>query len=145
MPNMEIKTAQKKEIASIIALRKKADLPFKPYWRDSQKNFEKQLTTPNLKYFLAFENGKLVGSIIVSHNGRKGWINRLAVHPEYRNRGIASKLISHGEDYLKKENIHIFACLIENWNQASMNLFQKLGYIKHEDIFYYTKREHADI
>ena len=142
---MKIRTAQKKDYSSIVSLWKKSELPFKPLGRDSQKNFEKQLNTPNLKYFLAFENNEIIGSIIVSHNGRKGWINRLAVVPEYRNRGIAGELIKIAENYLRQEGIRIYACLIENWNQASMNLFSKLGYVKHTDIFYFTKREDADV
>ncbi|OQX70944.1 MAG: hypothetical protein B6D62_03140 [Candidatus Cloacimonas sp. 4484_275] len=59
--NMKIRTAQKKDYSSIVSLWKKSELPFKPLGRDSQKNFEKQLNTPNLKYFLAFENNEIIG------------------------------------------------------------------------------------
>ena len=49
----------------------------------------------------AFADGKLVGIVVATHDGRKGWINRLAVHPDYRRRGIAKKLIEEAEEYLR--------------------------------------------
>jgi len=142
---MKFRTAKKEDYSAVIKLWQEAKLPFKPKGRDTKDNFEKQLNTPNIKYFLAFEKEKLIGCIIVSHNGRKGWINRLAVHPQFRRKGLGAELIRTAEAYLKKAGIEIYACLIEDWNSASMHLFQKLGYLKHDDIFYFTKRKNADV
>ncbi|MCK4433646.1 MAG: GNAT family N-acetyltransferase, partial [Methanomicrobia archaeon] len=79
--------------------------------------------------------------IIVNHGGRKGWINRLAVLPEFQRRGVASKLIEYGETWLREKGIKIYATLIEDYNNTSKTLFKKLGYISHSDIFYFSKRE----
>jgi len=44
---------------------------------------------------------KYIGSALITHDGRKGWINRVVVLPEHRNKGIARKLVEAGEIWLK--------------------------------------------
>jgi ribosomal protein S18 acetylase RimI-like enzyme len=87
----------------------------------------------------------MVASAIVSHNGRKGWINRLAVHPDFRRRNYACDIIEESENWLKKRGIEIFAVLIEADNDISQQLFTKKGYKRHDEIIYYTKKLKEDI
>jgi len=99
---------------SLIDLWIKAELPFKPKGRDRADKIKKEINE-NKSFFLVAEIGnKLVGSVFGSHDGRKGWINRLAVLPEYRMQGIASELIEEVEKRLSEIGIDIVACLIEN-------------------------------
>lgn len=44
------------------------------------------------------------------------------------------------EDFFLSNNIKIFACLIEDWNDNSMQFFIDKNYIKHKEIIYFTKR-----
>ncbi|MBT5420434.1 MAG: GNAT family N-acetyltransferase, partial [Candidatus Cloacimonetes bacterium] len=99
----------------------------------------------NICFFVAEINDTLVGAVIASHNGRKGWINRLAVLPEFREKGIAAALLKRSENYFLSNNINIFACLIEDWNDVSMEYFSNNNYIPHKDIIYYTKKLRPDI
>jgi ribosomal protein S18 acetylase RimI-like enzyme len=80
-----------------------------------------------------------------THDGRKGWINRLAVAPEFRHQGIAQLLLKEAEEEISRKGIEIVTCLIEDYNQTSMDFFQKAGYIKHNDIIYFTKRKYPQV
>jgi ribosomal protein S18 acetylase RimI-like enzyme len=132
-----------KELASLITLWKEAGLPSRPRGRDSLSNLRRQrLRDPEL-FVGAFIGSRLVGAAIASDDGRKGWINRLAVAPGARRRGIATLLTRHCEDILRSRGRPLFCALIEAYNHESMKLFEHLGYCKEEDIFYYTKREDA--
>jgi len=86
----------------------------------------------------------MVGVALLSHDGRKGWINRLAVHPDYRHRGIAAALISRSETILRKRGLHIFCAHIEADREESMRLLEKSGYSHETEIFYFTKRDSKD-
>ena len=90
-------------------------------------------------------DGQMVGTIIGSSDGRKGYINRLAVIPEYRNRGLAHALVSSMEEYLKSSGLKIITILIEDHSPESMELFKARGYYFHEDIHYLSKRESQDV
>jgi len=125
---------------ALIEVWTKASLPYKPEGRDTNENILKQLKIENNLFLVAEISGKLVGAIIASHNGRKGWINRLAVLPEFREKGIASALIRKSEEFFLSNNIEIFVCLIEDWNNLSISFFQNNDYIEHRDIIYFTKK-----
>ena len=43
--------------------------------------------------FLAEHANKVVGTILVGNDGRRGYIYHTAVHPQYRKQGIASRLV----------------------------------------------------
>lgn len=128
------------ECDSLINLWINSSLPIKPEGRDSEDNIKRQLQLDNNRFYVAEITGKLVGTIIASHNGRKGWVNRLAVLPQFRGMGIASSLIKKSEDFFLSNNINIFACLIEDWNDLSTKFFIDKEYLGHKDIIYYTKR-----
>ena len=139
--NLEICGFSKTDYTQIINLWKSTDLPAKFLGRDSEKNLSESSQKENCQIYVAKIDGKVVGTIIATDDSRKGWINRLAVDPYYRNFGIASKLIAIAESYLKKKGIKVIAVLIDGNNRKSLNLFGKSGYSEYKNIKYYTKRE----
>jgi len=130
---------------SLINLWQKSDLPYRPKGRDSRKSIAIELNRHETCILGMFDEDKLIGSIIGTSDGRKGWINRLAVDPDYRAQGLAIKLIEECERYLFDLGIQIIATLIEDYNDASKALFKKAGYKLHEDIYYFTKRLSDDV
>jgi hypothetical protein len=46
---------------------------------------------------------------------------------------------------LDKLGIEIIACFVEDWNMGSMEFFKKTDYIKHEDIYYFSKRKNKSV
>jgi ribosomal protein S18 acetylase RimI-like enzyme len=142
---MKIRRLSINDYWALVNLWSKAGLPFKPKGRDSYESLAKQMET-NPDFFIgAFENGKLIGAVIASCDTRKGWINRLAVDPDFRHRGIAKALITEAEKALRRRGIRIFCALIEDSNSASRELFRKCGYVEHHDIIYFSKRDSDDV
>jgi len=100
----------------------------------------------NPEFFVgAFEGDRLIGTVIMSSDKRKGWINRLAVDPDYRHRGIAKALIIKSEEVLRKLGIQIFCALIEDYNSDSKKLFKRCGYVEHRDTIYFSKRDSDEV
>lgn len=136
----------KPDLDRLIGLWTAAGLAYKPDGRDSQEAIARQMAG-GTHVFLALETdeGHLAGAVLATHDGRKGWINRLAVHPDYRRHGLGQMLIEAAEDVLRKQDIQIIAALIEPKNDASLMLFQKAGYADWPGIHYVSKREHKDV
>lgn len=141
---MTIREFRIEDYEQVIELWQKAHLPHKPKGRDTKEEIERELRARNTIFLIAEEEGKLIGSIFGTHDGRKGWINRVATAPAYRGKGIAHTLVSEAEKRFRKMGIKIIACLIEDWNTESMVFFKKIGYTKHNNILYFTKRENPD-
>jgi ribosomal protein S18 acetylase RimI-like enzyme len=142
---MEIKQLRFDNYDSIISLWDKAGLSYRPKGRDSREGMKKEFENAPELILGAYEGEKLIGVIIGSDDGRKGWIHRLAVLPDYGRKGVASQLIEAVESVLRKRGRRIICTLIEDWNEGSLDLFKKTGYVKHEDIFYLSKREDKDV
>jgi len=138
---MDIRRLTISDYEGMTKLWSRASLPFKPVGRDSKKAIGDQMRA-NPDFFLgAFEGSHLVGAVILSSDLRKGWINRLAVDPDHRHRDIAKALIEESEKTLRKHGLRIFCALIEDYNVASKELFEKCGYIEHRGILYFSKRD----
>jgi ribosomal protein S18 acetylase RimI-like enzyme len=112
--------------------------------RDSRRNIAKQLRSRQTLYLGAFEGSRLVGTVFGTHDTRKGWINRLAVLPEYQHRGIATRLVRACERGLRKHGLEMFAALVDSENSASRSLFAKLGYTA-SDILYYRLKDREEV
>jgi ribosomal protein S18 acetylase RimI-like enzyme len=135
----------KNDYDRLVALWQAAGLHFKPAGRDTHAAFEQQMDRGQQVLGIETEDGQLVGSVIVTHDGRKGWINRLAVHPDYRRKGLARQLIAAAEEALRAQGIGIFAALIEPDNAASLALFLSEEYVDWTGLHYVTKRDHPDV
>jgi len=133
------------DYSRIMNLWQEAGLPAKPSGRDSREEIERQTGLDNVAFLVADSGKNIVGTVVASHDGRKGWINRLAVDPAFRNRGVARQLVEASEAWFETCGLGIFACLIEAWNEDSMRFFEKAGYEKHAEIIYFTKRKHPDV
>ena len=84
--------------------------------------------------FVAFEGDTLVGTILGGHDGRRGFIHHLAVHPEYRHLGIGRQLVEATVDALKAAGINKCHLFILNTNQSGMEFWQKMGWTVRKDI-----------
>ena len=134
-----------KDYDALITLWNDAQLPFKPKGRDKRDKIEYELKQGRDIFLISEINGKIVGSVFGTHDGRKGWINRLVIAPEFQRQDIAKKLIAKVEDRFSELGIDIIACLVEDWNTKSLQVFEKLGYEKHSDMVYFSKRKDSNV
>ncbi len=136
---MKIRPMRPEDYDRVIALWQRAGLPFEPEGRDSFSSISRQLQTSGHLMFVAEADGQIIGTAFGSHDGRKGWVNRLAVDPRYRRRGVARQLVERVEEALVREGIIIVAALVEAPNEPSLKLFRALGYEERRDIIYFRK------
>jgi GNAT superfamily N-acetyltransferase len=132
---------------SVMELWSAGGLPLKPGGRDSRENILRQMGFPNVHFLVAreVEGGRIVGTVLATHDGRKGWINRLAVDAASRRKGIGARLVRAAESWLETQGMDILACLIEDENAVSMAVFERLGYKKHPEIIYFAKRKYPGV
>jgi N-acetylglutamate synthase-like GNAT family acetyltransferase len=142
---MEIRKLTIDNYEEMTKLWSKARLPFRPSGRDSREAVAAEMKAIPDFFLGAFEDDQLVGLVVVSCDLRKGWLNRLAVDPGYRHRGVAKNLIVEAEKTLRKHGIKIFCALIEEYNDTSKEFFERCGYVEHRDIIYFSKRESDEV
>ena len=118
---------------------------YKSKGRDSQEAIEKQVAEETLRIIgVKTEAGDLAGAVLVSNDGRTGWLHRLVVHPDYRREGVAKSLLEAAERTLEEQGIGITAALVYAENEASLALFESAGFYDWPGIHYLSKRKDKD-
>ncbi|MFH0917308.1 MAG: GNAT family N-acetyltransferase [bacterium] len=139
-PGITIRDLQLEDYEAVLRLWTEAGLSFRPQGRDRRDRVAAELRGGTAVFLLAEADGKLVGAVLGTHDGRKAWINRLAVAPAFRRRGTARLLVAEVEVRMAALGLDITAALIESPNQASLRFFQEIGYIHDPEIEYVSKR-----
>ena len=91
---------------------------------------------------VAVIDGKIVGTVLAGHDGRRGFIHHMAVLPEYRRRRIGHSLAEKAIEMIRAEGIdktHIFS--YQN-NEIGQNFWRDFGFEKRDDVFVYSYDNH---
>lgn len=141
---METRKLTPSDLPELLRLWNDAGLPTKPTGRDHPDRLKREMQAYPDNFIGAFVDGTLIGAVLATWDGRKGWINRLAVHPQHRGRGIGRVLLRVAENELESRGALIIAALIEVDNLSSRRLFEQTGYADYGEIRYVSKRKEAD-
>lgn len=89
--------------------------------------------------FVAFEEGKLIGAVLCGTEGRRGYLNHLAVVPAFRRRGIGSALVEKGLAALKKAGIGKCNLFLYRDNDPGRRFWEKTGWQVRENLVVVSK------
>lgn len=109
---------------------------------DSKEGVEKYLKRNPTTSFVAEDNGKIIGVILSGHDGRRGYIHHTAVLPNYRNRGIATRLVENAMNALDKEGINKVALVAFEKNKIGNDFWENIGFTVRNDLLYRNKNIH---
>lgn len=103
---------------------------------DSKEGIERFLKrNPNINFTCRI-NGNIIGGILCGHDGRKGFIYHVVVKENYRDRGIAKKLVEHVIKSLKEEKITKISVLVNSDNISGNAFWESLGFEYFNDLKY---------
>ena len=128
----------------IVNLWADAGLPFKPKGRDSRAMMAKEMLQDGVAYFGLYEERSLLAVGIANYDGRRGWVNRVAVDPDRRGQGLAGMIIEECEKFMRSKGAVVMTVLIEDVNEPSITCFQKAGYVCEKSWLYFAKRDSQD-
>lgn len=87
--------------------------------------------------FVWMEKGRIVGNVTVHrrYSEKKGWfISNLAVHPEYRRRGIARGLVTAGVEMARQKRARRISLEVRADNAPARGLYQELGFTEVDSV-----------
>ena len=86
--------------------------------------------------FVAENEKGVVGVIMAGNDGRRGFIYHTAVHPDFRQQGIASGLVERAMGALKEAGINKAALVAFGRNESGNAFWEKMGFTTREDLVY---------
>jgi len=102
---------------------------------DDEAGIEHRLKRDIGLFLVAEEDGKIVGAVMGTYDGRRGWINHLAVCPQFQNRAIGRALLDALETRLREKGCAKINLLIEMDNQKVQPFYERVGYVRDDLIF----------
>lgn len=104
---------------------------------DSREGVELFLRRNPTTSVVAVEDGKIVGSILCGHDGRRGCLYHVCVDEEYRMRGIGKSMVVKCMEALREEKINKVSLIAFTKNDIGNAFWKEIGWTKREDLNYY--------
>jgi len=84
--------------------------------------------------FTAWQGANLVGAVLCGHDGRRGFLHHLAIHPEYRGRGIGKLLVERCHGALHQEGIDKVHIFVYAKNLKALEFWKAQNYIPRDEL-----------
>ena len=112
---------------------------------DSREGIARYLIrNPNTCFLALSKDGsgdapEVVGVILTGHDGMRGIIHHMCVHPSFRRQGIARMLVQKAEEALKAEGINKIFGLVFKDNDLANAFWENQGYTLRTNLNYRNK------
>lgn len=127
MPPVGTRAARTSDRARVLAVD---NLAFPPFWRlDGDGLDEAVAATPRARFRVVDgEPGVPIAYAITGRAGRRGYVQRLAVHPEARHRRLAQALVIDGLRWLRRWRATEAVVNTQLDNTPALGLYERLGF-----------------
>jgi ribosomal protein S18 acetylase RimI-like enzyme len=98
-----------------------------PY-NDPSSDFRFALGKASSDILVAAEGGEIVGSVMVGHDGHRGWLYYVAVAPQHRKKGIGRALVKAAEQWLSDRGVPKVHLMVRETNATVVEFYARMGY-----------------
>ena len=133
-----IRHATKDDVDDLLELWRRASAH--PSATDTPHDIARVIDAPHAAVLVAVaKDGTLVGSVIAAFNGWRGNLYRLAVDPKERRLGLARRLNTEAEDWLRAAGARRLSALVEGDREIAQVFWEAVGFEHYEGMRRYSK------
>jgi ribosomal protein S18 acetylase RimI-like enzyme len=122
------------DVADVVALWQTCGLT-RP-WNDPATDIAFARKGSNATVLIGRDDSAIVATVLVGHDGHRGWVYYLAVDPDHRDQGYGRVMMHAAENWLREAGIEKLQLLVRADNKSVKNFYQSLGYSEQERIIY---------
>ena len=98
-------------------------------WNDPHADLDRALSGESSTVLAVVDDGVLVGTAMVGHDGHRGWVYYLAVAPAARGSGLGRELMAAAEEWVVARGIPKLMLMVRSSNTAVLGFYERLGYV----------------
>lgn len=95
---------------------------------DPHEDIKKKMEFQPTLFFVGTVNDEVIASIMVGYEGHRGWINYMAVLPEYQNKGFGCQLVDKAITELRKLGCLKVNLQVRENNKEVIEFYKNLGF-----------------
>ncbi len=120
------------DVPSVVALWQRCGLT-RP-WNDPQHDIAFARQADNCAVLVGRRDGRLIATVMVGHDGHRGWFYYLAVDPDLQGSGFGRAITEAGEAWLRHRGITKVNLMVRPENAGVRAFYHALGYDEQQRI-----------
>lgn len=101
-------------------------------WNDPHKDIGFARAGAASDVLAAFEGDQMVASVMVGHDGHRGAVYYVSVHPSRQGEGLGRLIMEAAEDWLKARGVWKLNLLVRTGNDKAAGFYEEIGYRRSE-------------
>lgn len=124
---MSIRTASQSDEAAVIALWKACKLVVN--YNDPAHDFNFAVNGACSDVLVnEDEAGRITASVMVGHDGHRGWLYYVATSPDARGAGLGRAIVAASEEWLRARGVRKVQLLVRETNSEVVGFYEHLGF-----------------
>ena len=105
-------------------------------WNDPAADIALARKQQNAAVLTGRDGSDVVASVLVGHDGHRGWVYYVAVDPDHRHKGFGRVIMDAAENWLRVRGIEKLQLMVRPDNSQVQAFYQSLDYFEQERIVY---------
>jgi ribosomal protein S18 acetylase RimI-like enzyme len=97
-------------------------------WNDPGSDFERAIRGPTSAVLGAVDERGLAATVMVGHDGHRGWVYYLAVKQTKRRGGLGRRMMQEAEAWLRERGVAKLQLMVRHDNAEALGFYERLGY-----------------
>jgi ribosomal protein S18 acetylase RimI-like enzyme len=132
--NLVINPAEDADEAGIVALWERCELT-RP-WNDPRADLARARKGPDSAVLVGRDANSILATVMVGHDGHRGWLYYVAVDPDHRNNGHGRAIVTAAEGWLRARGIEKLQLMVRPDNTHAQAFYETLDFDEQIRIVY---------
>ncbi len=133
-PALSIAAIEDADIADVIALWQRCGLT-RP-WNDPAADIALARKQANATVLIGRDGSGIVATVLVGHDGHRGWVYYVAVDPACQGKGHGRAIMHAAEQWLRARGIEKLQLLVRPDNTKVQAFYETLGYGEQQRVIF---------
>jgi ribosomal protein S18 acetylase RimI-like enzyme len=105
-------------------------------WNDPEADIKLAQSGDNADVLIGREGDSIVASVLVGHDGHRGWVYYVSVDPDHQRKDYGRAIMAAAEDWLRARGIEKLQLMVRGDNTPVKAFYESIGFGEQDRIVY---------
>ena len=113
-------------------------------WNDPHKDIQRKLRVQPELFLVGLLKDEIIATAMAGYEGHRGWINYLAVHPDYQRSGFGRLMMKAVEARFKAMGCPKMHVQVRTSNRGVIDFYEAIGFVRDDVVSLGKRLEHDE-